>query len=104
LGDILLLEGRIDEVPWQDLSAIFEVLPQRAWGEGDLESPMIAVVETVLSPRSSLIGQTLQNTHFREKHGMVVLGIWRAGRPIRSGLATQVVQFGDALMQGLRIT
>ncbi len=102
-GDVLLLEGRIDDVPWQNLSAEFEVLPQRAWGDDDLESPKIAVVETVLSPRSSLIGQTLQNAHFREKFGMVVLGIWRAGRPIRSGLATQVLQFGDALlMQGPR--
>ena len=97
-ADILLLEGKVHEIEWQQLAEMFEVLPARDLGEDDLESPDIAVSEVVLSPRSALIGKTLTETHFREKYGMLVLGIWRSGRPIRSGLSNEKLIFGDALL------
>ena len=39
------------------------------------------MAEAVLAPRSTLLGHTLRTARFREKYGMNVLGIWRAGRP-----------------------
>lgn len=102
-SDVLLLEGRFNEVPWESIHDIFEVLPTQGWDSQDLASPKIAFLEAVLAPRSGLIGQTLKATNFREKYGMVVLGIWRSGRPIRSDLANEALQFGDALLlQGPR--
>lgn len=61
------------------------------------------MTEAVLAPRSTLLGQTLRIARFREKYGMSVLGIWRAGRPIRTNLSDLPLAFGDALLlQGLR--
>src|SRR5205085_12323511 len=71
--------------------------------EEDLESRSIEVVESMLSPRSQLIGKTLRDAHFREKFGMSVLAIWHAGQEIFTDLAEVPLAFGDALLlQGPR--
>ncbi|MGQ9466652.1 MAG: SLC13 family permease [Anaerolineae bacterium] len=102
-GDVVLLEGNLEEFRRRDRPPYLEILPPREWQEEDLESPAVVIVEAVLSPRSGLIGQTLRGTHFREKCGFTVLAIWRAGRPIRTDLSDRPLQFGDALLlQGPR--
>ncbi len=102
-GDIVLLEGRLEEFKRRDVEPYLEILPPREWHERDLEAPAVVMVEAVLAPRSRLIGQSLRQTHFREKYGMSVLGIWRGDRPIRTGLSDLPLQFGDALLlQGPR--
>jgi len=102
-GDVVLLEGNLEEFRRRDRPPYLEILPPREWREEDLESPAVVVVEAVLSPRSSLIGQTLRQANFREKYGFTVLAIWRAGRPIRTNLSDLPLEFGDALLlQGPR--
>lgn len=102
-GDVVLLEGNLEEFRRRDRPPYLEILPPRQWREEDLESPAVAIVEAVLSPRSGLIGQTLREAQFREKYGFTVLAIWRAGRPIRTHLSDLPLQFGDALLlQGPR--
>jgi len=102
-GDVIWLEGKLEEFQARDVAPYLEILPSSAWGVDDLESPTVALVEAILAPRSTLLGQTLRSARFREKYGMVVLGIWRAGRPIRTGLSELPLQFGDALLlQGRR--
>ncbi len=97
-GDILLLSGKWEDISTQELSTVFDILPERNVPEPDLETGAIVLIETVLSPRSSLIGQTLRKAHLREKYDMNVIAIWRAGRPIRTGLSDLPLQFGDALL------
>ncbi|MCS7177682.1 MAG: SLC13 family permease [Anaerolineae bacterium] len=102
-GDVVLLEGNLEEFRHRDQPPYLEILPPREWREEDLESPAVVIVEAVLSPRSGLIGQTLRAAQFREKYGFTVLAIWRAGRPIRTHLSELPLQFGDALLlQGPR--
>lgn len=102
-ADIMLLEGKLDDFRRRDVEPYLEILPPREWHERDLESSTIVVVEAVLAPRSKLIGRTLRDAHFRMKYGMNVLAIWRAGRPIRTGLTELPLQFGDVLLlQGQR--
>lgn len=102
-GDVLLLEGRGDEPGLDALKATVDMLPLRDRENEELQSATIAVVEAILAPRSALIGQTLRSDSFRDKYGMVVLAIWRDGRPIRSGLSDLMLEFGDALLlQGPR--
>lgn len=102
-GDVVLLEGNLEEFRRRDRPPYLEILPPREWREEDLESPAVVIVEAVLSPRSGLIGQTLRGVQFREKYGFTVLAIWRAGRPIRTNLSDLPLQFGDALLlQGPR--
>jgi di/tricarboxylate transporter len=97
-GDVLLVEGRQNELNRKFTGELFEVLPPVKWPIDDLDESDTALVEMVLAPRSRLIGQTLRDVHFREKYQMSVLGIWRSGRPIRTGLSDLPLQFGDALL------
>lgn len=102
-GDVVVLEGKLEEFRRRDVEPYLEILSPRKWQEHDLESPDIVVVEVMVSPRSDLIGQSLRQAHFRDKYGMNVLAIWREGRAIRTELADLPIQFGDALLlQGPR--
>ena len=73
-GDILHLIGRLDQMPVTELEKLVELLSAP---RNDL-SPM-KLVEIVLAPRSPLLGQSLRQVRFREKYGLNVLAIWRAG-------------------------
>jgi di/tricarboxylate transporter len=111
-GDTLVVAGRLSELKSlkeaAQLSADartplseLEILSDNV--EAELESGEIGIVELLLAPRSSLAGRALRDTHFRERYGFQVLGIWREGRPIRTHLGEQVLQVGDALLvQGPR--
>jgi di/tricarboxylate transporter len=102
-GDIMLLEGRLEEFRQRDIEPYLEILPTRQYNERDLESASIVIFEVVLSPRSQLIGRTFKESHFREKYGMTVLAVWNGERVIRTGLADRRLTFGDALLlQGPR--
>jgi di/tricarboxylate transporter len=96
--DIILLLGRVEEVRAQDAEGCLEVLPLQVEHLDDLTGGDSVLLEVVLAPRSVLLGQTLRATRFREKYGMAVLGIWRSGRPIRTGLSDLPLEFGDALL------
>jgi di/tricarboxylate transporter len=63
-----------------------------------LQSDQVGLMEVVLSPFTTLVGKTLRELHFREKFGLSVLAIWRAGRAYRSGLRAMKLKFGDALL------
>lgn len=97
-GDIILLQGRLDEVRLRDAAGCLEILPLQPEHLDDLMIGDLVMVEAVLAPRSALLGQTLRSVRFREKYGMAVLGIWRAGRPIRTRLGDLSLEFGDALL------
>jgi di/tricarboxylate transporter len=101
--DILMLSGRPEQEPLASARDL-EVLPGRAVRhERDLQSATVVVVEAVLAPRSDLLGRSLTEVHFRERYGMTVLALWRAGRPISTGLSELRLQFGDGLLlQGPR--
>ncbi|MFO8034970.1 MAG: SLC13 family permease [Candidatus Bipolaricaulota bacterium] len=102
-GDVVLLEGDVEDFRRRDREPYLEILPGRPWKEQDLESEATVVVEAMLAPRSSLIGHTLREAHFRYKYGMTALAVWRAEEPIREGLPDVRLEFGDALLlQGPR--
>jgi di/tricarboxylate transporter len=92
-GDILHLIGRLDLIPIPELEKLLELFSMP-----DTYPSQMALVEVVLTPRSPLLGQTLRDAHFREKHGLNVLAIWRAGRPYRTGHGEMSLMFGDALL------
>ena len=63
----------------------------------------MVVAEAVVAPRSSLLGRTLREVHFRTKYGLNVLAIWRGGQVLRTRLSERRLEYGDALLvQGAR--
>ena len=97
-GDILLVEGKREDLltlrGLQSLEIDQEALPDLR----DLESEQVGLVEAILSPHTTLAGQTLRQLHFREKYGLNVLAIWREGRAYRSNLRDMALRLGDALL------
>jgi di/tricarboxylate transporter len=63
-----------------------------------LVSTEIEVAEVGLSPRSTLVGQTLEQISFRRRFGLNVLAIRRAGTSQRANLQNEPLQFGDTLL------
>ncbi|MBN1136529.1 MAG: SLC13 family permease [Anaerolineae bacterium] len=101
--DLLLVKGRREDIQTLDGLQGLEMEEQVAAELGDLESEHVGLIEAVLSPRTTLVGKTLRQIHFREKYGLSVLAVWRGGRAYRSGLRDMTLQFGDALLlYGLR--
>jgi di/tricarboxylate transporter len=99
-GDILLLEG----TPTREM---IEQYGLRLTSKADLASALsshdVPIVEVTLAPRSALEGQTLRQTHFRERYGLQAVAIWRQGLVVQQDVADVALQFGDAmLLQGPR--
>ena len=60
----------------------------------------LGLAEVLLTPRSRLVGQTIKDTHFRERYGLSVLGILRMGQPMRGDFLATRLDFGDSLLVG----
>ncbi|SKA92723.1 Di-and tricarboxylate transporter [Prosthecobacter debontii] len=57
-----------------------------------------SVAEVVLTPRSSLVGQTLRGSNFRRRTGLSVLALLRGDRTLNDHMADVVLQAGDLLL------
>jgi len=56
------------------------------------------LVEAVVSPHSSLIGQTVRAVHFMQRYRMVLLAVHRRGRDIREQVDQMRLRLGDVLL------
>ena len=97
-GDWLLLQGRPDdtEAAARDLGLTLLAYDESA--QAVLFASNSELAEVALSPRSTLVGHTLEDIRFREKYGLNVLAIWHESRPIRSHLTEYALERGDALL------
>ena len=103
-GDTLYLEARQEQLDSLRERGLDVLNPNG--GEGESAAPLdthlqnaeSGLFEVILSPRSSVVGKTLREMHFREKYGLNVIAIWREGRPRRVGVGEMALQVGDALL------
>lgn len=102
-GDVLLVEGHRDEILKIKDTAGIEIKADVTLSFPDLQSEDTRMAEVVLLPRSPLIGRTLKGVEFRERYGLQVLAINRAGASIRSKISQVRLRMGDVLLvQGHR--
>ncbi|MGD9081020.1 MAG: SLC13 family permease [Desulfobacterales bacterium] len=97
-NDRLVIEGRLSDFEiLQELEKL--VIERRTRPDiKALVSGNVGLVETILSPQTTLAGMTLRQLNFREKYGLSVLAIWREGKVYRSNLRDMALRFGDALL------
>jgi di/tricarboxylate transporter len=96
-GDELFIEGlRADLLKIKDVKGLaFKAdvhLP-----DPDEDKEQTTIVEGVLLPRSPLIGQSLRSLGFKERYGLQVLAIHRAGR-VPSSISSARLRMGDVLL------
>lgn len=56
------------------------------------------LVQVLLAPNSNLVGRTIAAADFKERYGVVVVGLWRKRGWMRSELARIRLKAGDALV------
>jgi di/tricarboxylate transporter len=97
-NDRLVVEGRLSD--FAILKELENLIIERRARPAirALVSGDVGLVETILSPHTTLVGKTLRQLNFREKYGLSVLAIWRQGKAYRSNLRDKALQFGDALL------
>ena len=96
-GDVLLVEGRLSDL--EKLLAVQGVEVQKA-NTSELPRPArgVSAIRAQLTSDSSLLGQSLRDLRFRERFGIVVVGIEREGKILRDRLAQEILQEGDQLL------
>lgn len=97
-NDSLLVKGKEHDLTLIKGLQSLQLEAQPMPNLGEIESEEIGLVETVLSPHSTLAGKTLRELNFRFKYGLSVLAVWSEGRAYRSGLRDRNLNFGDALL------
>src|SRR5262249_43129441 len=68
-GDVLILEGRAEDVLAIKDTAGLEIKADVRLSGADLQSDTVRMVESMVLPRSELIGGSLSDVRFRERTG-----------------------------------
>jgi di/tricarboxylate transporter len=100
-GDLLVVRAAPAQVlalrEEEGLELPDERVPLRAGGANG-ETPGLCLVEAIIPPDSSLIGQTVMEMRFAQRFNAVVLAIRRSGELLRSRLGQVELKLGDALL------
>jgi di/tricarboxylate transporter len=101
-GDRLMIEGEaaILQQMEEGFGLIFSAGPASRVELADRDT---GVAEIVISPHAEIVGRSLREIQFREKHSLAVLALLREGKPVERGLQDLPLRFGDSLLvQGAR--
>jgi di/tricarboxylate transporter len=99
-GDILLVDVPAPDVRIEALRTRFGIEPLPL-GEGRYftdGSQDIGMVEVILPPESSLVGQSVLKARVRAEFGMTVIGLRRGRAVLGQGLLSEKLKAGDALL------
>lgn len=96
-GDELIIEGlRADLLKIKDLKGL-DFKADVHLADPDTEEDELTIVEGVLLPRSPLIGRSLRSLEFKERYGLQVLALHRAG-PVPHNISSARLRLGDVLL------
>jgi len=97
-GDILLVEGRREDVLRVKEEAGIDIRADIELPDPNLHTEDEGLIEAILLPGSPLIGRTLKGLRFREQYGLQVLGINRRGETLRRKMSQIRLRMGDLLL------
>jgi di/tricarboxylate transporter len=96
-GDILLVEGKVDDLVKVQVIEGIRVRTQLDVGEL-ADRPNMTIAEVLVMPGSPVVGQTLAGVDFRQRFGLMVLAINRFGRQLVERLGDYPLSAGDVLL------
>lgn len=105
-GDILVIQtnpdrlATIDHEPGialQPLEKYKEVISQSD-EENNKEELSTRLVQSVVAPRSVLIGKTIGQINFLQNYGVIIVGVWRRKGLLRTELSRVKLREGDVLV------
>ena len=102
-GDLLLVQGRVDDILRVKTEAGIEIRPDFELREQHLEAGGVELFEAMVLRGSDLNGRTLRGLNFRDRYDLTVLAINRHGVALLTKLSSITLRFGDVLLvQGTR--
>ena len=97
-NDMLLVEGLKEQLlKVKDMPGI-AIKADLTLADPQVSREALKLVEAIILPGSHLIGRSLNDVAFRQRHGIQVLGINRRGKPLRQKLARVPLGIGDVLL------
>lgn len=97
-GDTLAVEGPPELVVKMVRSFGWQIKEDLELFAESLSPNNAGIMETIITPRSELVGSTLQTFSFRKKNGVNPLAIFRGNKTFVGGISTMILQPGDALL------
>ncbi len=97
-GDTIAVEGPPELVAKMAQSFGWQVKEDLDVFAESLSPNNAGIMETIISPRSELVGSTLRTFSFRKKNGVNPLAIFRGNKTFVGGISTMILQPGDALL------
>nr|MBA3240677.1 SLC13 family permease [Acidobacteriota bacterium] len=96
--DLLLVQGRMDDILRVKTEAGIEIRPDFELRERDLEAGNVELFEVLVLRGSDLNGRSLRSLRFRERYDLTVLAINRHGMALLTKLSNVTLKFGDVLL------
>ncbi len=93
-GDVFIVAGNPDPERLKALG--LTLLPQREWLDEYLNR--VPWMELAVHPHGHAAGRTPQELRLRERYGVLVVALWRAGDARHHALYREPLQHGDALL------
>lgn len=97
-GDMLLVEARLNELMKIKETNGIEIKADTL-EDADIQTNGIQLAEVLITnTESELVGNTIKNTGFRQRYGLVVLAVYRRGQTLRDKISSIELQLGDLLL------
>jgi di/tricarboxylate transporter len=106
-GDVLVIQTDPDRlatiehepgIALQPLEKYREVISQADDKDNNKEELSTRLVQSVVAPRSELIGKTIGQINFLQSYGVIVVGVWRRKGLLRTELSRIKLREGDVLV------
>ncbi len=97
-GDILVLKVDTNDLEELAAQAGLELVGSQQLGRANLRSEDVALMEAVIMPNSSMIGETARSLDLRRRFGVNLLAIARAGAQLQARLDHIHLHAGDVVL------
>lgn len=97
-GDTLLVRCNIEDIRKMQEREGVKLKPQEKWADANVAAEDFKLLEAVVSPTSTLVGENLHTSNFRETYGATVLAMRQNGKLLREKLSETNFNAGDVLL------
>lgn len=98
VGDVVLVAGKVQNLIRVKKIEGIDILEDRDLRSSGVDMRDASIAEVVLTPRSSLVGQSLRSSNFRRRSGLSVLALLRGDRTLSEHMADVPLEAGDMLL------
>lgn len=106
-GDVLIIRTNPDKIATinqergvaiRPLEKYKEIFSPTQENEGNKQEFSARLVQSVVAPRSELIGKTIGRVDFLRSYGVIIVGVWRSKGLLRTELSRVRLREGDVLV------